>query len=157
MFESYLSECGADIRDFNIIIEMDSVATIKELVAQDLGISVIAHSACREDEQAGRLAVVPLEKPGMVRRINMVHHQDFFPSGDPGGAAPSIYRPALSRGRHGKRQRNKRSVRGKSLKKGWRTPFSFKITPRRPAGPVPRRVKAKLFRQAEAGLYDPAF
>ena len=42
MFESYLSECGADIRDFNIIIEMDSVATIKELVAQDLGISVIA-------------------------------------------------------------------------------------------------------------------
>ena len=77
MFESYLSECGADIRDFNIIIEMDSVATIKELVAQDLGISVIAHSACREDEQAGRLAVVPLEKPGMVRRINMVHHQDF--------------------------------------------------------------------------------
>ena len=54
MFESYLSECGADIRDFNIIIEMDSVATIKELVAQDLGISVIAHSACREDEQAAR-------------------------------------------------------------------------------------------------------
>ena len=46
-------------------------------MAQDLGISVIAHSACREDEQAGRLAVVPLEKPGMVRRINMVHHQDF--------------------------------------------------------------------------------
>ncbi|MFQ9990799.1 hypothetical protein [Ruthenibacterium lactatiformans] len=37
----------------------------------------MAHSACREDEQAGRLAVVPLEKPGMVRRINMVHHQDF--------------------------------------------------------------------------------
>ena len=72
-----ICECGADIRDFNIIIEMDSVATIKELVAQDLGISVIAHSACREDEQAGRLAVVPLEKPGMVRRINMVHHQDF--------------------------------------------------------------------------------
>ena len=30
-----------------------------------------------------------------------------------------------------KRQRRKRSVRGKSLKKGWRTPFSFKITPRR--------------------------
>ena len=30
-----------------------------------------------------------------------------------------------------KMQRRKRSVRGKSLKKGWRTPFSFKITPRR--------------------------
>ena len=60
-----------------------------------------------------------------------------------------------------------------AAKKGWRTPFSFKITPRRPAGLVPRRAersdrrrppcaangaagpvrrqlgaKAKLFRQA---------
>ena len=49
MFESYLSECGADIRDFNIIIEMDSVATIKELVAQDLGISVILFQAFSPD------------------------------------------------------------------------------------------------------------
>ena len=40
-----------------------------------------------------------------------------------------------------KMQRRKRSVRGKSLKKGWRTPFSFKITPRRPAGLVPRRAE----------------
>ena len=158
MFESYLSECGADIRDFNIIIEMDSVATIKELVAQDLGISVIAHSACREDEQAGRLAVdYAAGEAGHGAAHQYGASSGFFPSGDPGGAAPSIYRPALSRGRHGKRQRNKRSVRGKSLKKGWRIPFSFEITPRRPAGPVPRRVKAKLFRQAEAGLYDPAF
>ena len=65
--------------------------------------------------------------------------------GAPRGAPPPFFPPSL------------RSVRGKSLKKGWRIPFSFKITPRRPAGPVPRRVKAKLFRQAEAGLYDPAF
>ena len=28
-----------------------------------------------------------------------------------------------------------------AAKKGWRTPFSFKITPRRPAGLVPRRVE----------------
>ena len=28
-----------------------------------------------------------------------------------------------------------------AAKKGWRTPFSFKITPRRPAGLMPRRVE----------------
>ena len=28
-----------------------------------------------------------------------------------------------------------------AAKKGWRPPFSFKITPRRPAGSVPRRVE----------------
>ena len=77
LFESYLAQYGEDIRDLNIMIEMDNVATIKELVAQNLGITVIAHSACKQEEKTGRLAVVPLEQPGMVRRINMVHHQDF--------------------------------------------------------------------------------
>ncbi|MFR1356365.1 MAG: LysR family transcriptional regulator [Ruthenibacterium lactatiformans] len=64
MFESYLSECGADIRDFNIIIEMDSVATIKGL-SRDLGISV----AQRLPRDSGPPGSRPLEKPGMVRRI----------------------------------------------------------------------------------------
>ena len=78
MFESYLSECGGGYPGLQYHHRDGQCRHHQgELVAQDLGISVIAHSACREDEQAGRPAVVPLEKPGMVRRINMVHHQDF--------------------------------------------------------------------------------
>lgn len=77
MFESYLSNRSESIKSFNVIIEIDNVATIKDLVAQDLGITVIAHSACREDELTGRLAVVPIENSGMMREINMVTHRDF--------------------------------------------------------------------------------
>lgn len=77
MFESYLSNRSESIKSFNVIIEIDNVATIKDLVAQDLGITVIAHSACREDELTGRLAVVPIENSGMMREINMVTHKDF--------------------------------------------------------------------------------
>lgn len=77
LFESYLQNHGANIKDFNIMIEIDNIATIKELIASDLGISVISHSACREDEQSGRLAVVPIENSSMIREINMVYHKDF--------------------------------------------------------------------------------
>ena len=51
------------------------MATIKELVALGMGITVIAHSACREEELAGRLAVIPIENARMMREINMVHHK----------------------------------------------------------------------------------
>ena len=50
---------------------------IKELVALGMGITVIAHSACREEELAGRLAVIPIENARMMREINMVHHKSF--------------------------------------------------------------------------------
>nr|WP_122013670.1 LysR family transcriptional regulator [Maliibacterium massiliense] len=77
LFEDYLKRHGDTLDNFNIIIEIDNVTTIKELVTLDLGITIIAHSACREDEQTGRLAVVPIENARMVREINMVHHKDF--------------------------------------------------------------------------------
>lgn len=77
LFENYLTGRQDSIRNFNVIMEIDNVATIKELVSQNLGITVIGHSACREDELAGRLAVVPIENSGMIREINMVHHKDF--------------------------------------------------------------------------------
>lgn len=77
LFENYLTGLQQSIRSFNVIMEIDNVATIKDLVAQNLGITIIGHSACREDELAGRLAIVPIENSGMIREINMVHHKDF--------------------------------------------------------------------------------
>ena len=77
LFENYLMSHSESIRSLNVIMEMDSVATIKELVALGMGITVIAHSACREEELAGRLAVIPIENARMMREINMVHHKSF--------------------------------------------------------------------------------
>lgn len=77
LFEHYLANRSENIKNLNIMMEIDNVATIKDLVAQDLGITVIAHSACREEERIGRLAVVPIENSSMVREINMVIHRDF--------------------------------------------------------------------------------
>ena len=76
-FDSYLLNHSESIRNFNVMLELDNLATIKELVARNLGVSIISRSACREDEKAGRLAVVPIENARMTREISLVYHRDF--------------------------------------------------------------------------------
>lgn len=77
LFEQYLANRSESIKNLNIMMEIDNIATIKELVAQGLGITVIAHSACREEENNGRLSIIPIENAGMVREINIVTTRDF--------------------------------------------------------------------------------
>lgn len=77
LFENFLAANGDSIRNYNVIFEMDNVTTIKELVIANLGVTVIARSACREECDAGRLVVVPVENLHVTRELNMVYHQDF--------------------------------------------------------------------------------
>ena len=77
LFENYLLSCSESLKSFHVIMEIDNVATIKELVASNLGVSVIAHSACIDAEHTGSLSVIPIENFRMTRSINMVHHRDF--------------------------------------------------------------------------------
>ncbi len=78
LFETHLLRHGESIQDFNVIIELDSVATIKELVSLNLGITVIAHSAIKEEEESGKVCIVPIENLNMIREINMIYHNDFL-------------------------------------------------------------------------------
>ena len=59
------------------MMELDNLATIKELVSLNLGVTIVSRSACREDEKAGRLVVVPFEDARMTREVNLVYHRDF--------------------------------------------------------------------------------
>ena len=77
LFESHLRGQGEDISALNIIIETDNITTIKELVSSGLGVTIMAHSACQEEAQSGRLVLVPIENMNMPREINMVYQNDF--------------------------------------------------------------------------------
>lgn len=77
LFEAHLRRMNEDISAFNIIIETDNITTIKELVNSGIGVTIMAHSACREEAASGRLVLVPIENMNMPREINMVYHQDF--------------------------------------------------------------------------------
>lgn len=77
LFESYLYAHGEHIKNFNVVIEVDNVNTIKDLVEQDFGISIMANSACREELSSGRLVMVPVQNFSVVRQINLVCREDF--------------------------------------------------------------------------------
>lgn len=77
LIESYLISHGYSMQNFNVMMEVDSVSTIKEIVEANLGISIISYSVCREEQQQGRLIVRPIENCRMVRQVNMVYPQDF--------------------------------------------------------------------------------
>lgn len=78
LFDSFLLNNSATIKSLNVIMEMDNVSMIKELVSMNMGISIVAHSACKADEQAGRLSVVPIANANMTREINMVYYNKGF-------------------------------------------------------------------------------
>lgn len=77
LFEGYLISHGRSIREFEIMMEIDSVSSIKEIVAGNLGVSIISHSVCREEEKAGRLKIIPIENCMMVRQLSLVFPHDF--------------------------------------------------------------------------------
>ncbi|MGI6116417.1 LysR family transcriptional regulator [Luoshenia tenuis] len=77
LFDNYLYNHSDDIANYNIVIETDNITTIKELVAQNFGLSVMARSACRAELAAGRLREVPMENFRIVREINLIYREDF--------------------------------------------------------------------------------
>jgi len=77
LFEKYLTDHAEYIRNFNILIEIDNINTIKELVYSNLGITVMSHSACREEEASGRLVTVPVINFNVTREINIIYHHSF--------------------------------------------------------------------------------
>lgn len=77
LFDNYLLSNSESIRNFNVVMELDNVTMIKDLVAMNMGVSIIAHSACKEELQQGKLVIVPVENAKMTREINLVYQKDF--------------------------------------------------------------------------------
>lgn len=77
LFSAALESRNLSIRDFNVIMEIDSVATIRELVKRGFGVTVLALSACREELEAETLFALDVEGLNMTRQINIAAPRDF--------------------------------------------------------------------------------
>ena len=55
----------------------ESMATIKDLIRKNLGISILARSACMDELRKGKLTALPIENLSMARETNLVYHRDF--------------------------------------------------------------------------------
>ena len=78
LFESALAGIGESIEAFDVTLEVDNIATIKDLVRKDLGISILPRSACADEIGKGKLVALPIENLSMLRETNIVYHKEFM-------------------------------------------------------------------------------
>lgn len=77
LFEANLSSNNQSIDDFNVILEVDNIAIIKELVKNNFGVSVLAHNTCLSELKKNKFSAIPVENLSITREINLIYHRDF--------------------------------------------------------------------------------
>ena len=77
LFEETLVFNGEDISFFDVILEVDNIATIKDLIRKDLGVSILPRSACLDEIRKGKIKALPIENFSMVRETRIVYNKDF--------------------------------------------------------------------------------
>lgn len=77
LFTAHLESINMSIDDLDIILEVDNVATIKDLIRKDIGISVLARSACLDELRKGKITALPIENLSMIRETNIIYRKDF--------------------------------------------------------------------------------
>ena len=77
LFEASLESQNLNINDFNITLEIDSIASIKDLGRRGFGVSVLARSACLDEQRKKKLALLTIENLSMVRETNIVYRRDY--------------------------------------------------------------------------------
>ena len=60
-----------------MILEIDNIATIKDLIRRDFGVSVLAKSACMDELKKKKIYTLSIENLSMIREINLVYTKDF--------------------------------------------------------------------------------
>lgn len=77
LFVAHLESRGLSLEEFNVVLEVDNIATIKDLVRRGYGVSILARSACLDELKKGKLTALPVENLSMVREIHLVYQPDF--------------------------------------------------------------------------------
>lgn len=77
LFAAHLESRNMSMDDFNVILEVDNIATIKDLVRRNYGVSILARSACMDELKKGKITVLPIENLSMIREVNILYHHTF--------------------------------------------------------------------------------
>lgn len=76
-FNSALESIGESVDNFDVIIEVDSIATIRNLVKKDVGVSILSKGTCYKEIRKGSLVALPVENLSMTRETTIVYHKTF--------------------------------------------------------------------------------
>lgn len=76
-FKATLISINDSIDNFDIALEVDNIATIKDLIRKDIGISILPKSSCMDEISKGKITALPIENLSMIRETNIVYNNDF--------------------------------------------------------------------------------
>lgn len=77
LFAANLESRNISLDEFNVTLEVDNIATIKDLVRRNYGVSILPRSACMDELKKGKMTVLPIEDLSMIREMNILYHQSF--------------------------------------------------------------------------------
>jgi DNA-binding transcriptional LysR family regulator len=59
----------------NVVMEFDNIETIKQAIAIGAGVSTLPRPTVSKEIGIGSLAAVPLDMPGLVRPVGIIHRK----------------------------------------------------------------------------------
>ena len=77
LLAAHLANNNLSLKDFNIVLEVDNTATVKELVRRNYGVSVLPRSVCLPEIKNGSIVAIPVEHFDIRREINIAYQEDF--------------------------------------------------------------------------------
>ena len=77
LFVSCLESINRSIEEFNVILEVDNIDTIKTLIRKNLGASILPKSTCMDEVRKQKMVVLPVENLSMIRETNIIYLNDF--------------------------------------------------------------------------------
>ena len=77
IFDRVLSSFNYSLDEFDVLLEIDNIMTIKELVSKEEVVSILPRSACHSYGDKDMLSLRPIENCDMMREINLVFPKDF--------------------------------------------------------------------------------
>lgn len=77
LFDQALNQNNLSVSDFDVVLEMDNIATIKDLIRQNFGVSVLSKNACMDEIRKGKLIGLPIENLSLIRDINIIYPKDY--------------------------------------------------------------------------------
>lgn len=72
-----LASINQSIDSLNVVMEVDNIATIKDLIRMNLGVSILPRSTCMNEVNKGKMTILPVENMSMIRETNIVYQKDF--------------------------------------------------------------------------------
>lgn len=77
LLEKALQGQNASSKDLSITLESDNLSLLKDLVAKDVGASILPWSLCKKEQADGRIALLPIEGLPLRKEITVLYPSDF--------------------------------------------------------------------------------